>query len=77
MNIEQGASLHEATVKDAELHAASRARRKPRATPGGRSSKVRTELQVDPEVMAAAKQLLQLRPGTKLRIVDATTVIVE
>lgn len=75
MMVEHEARLHEATVKDAEQHAASFAPKKARRKAGGRSSKPTTKVRVDPEVMAAAKGLL--RPGLRLRIVNSQEVIVE
>jgi len=73
--MENTASLHEDTVQHADDHVATYHPKRRRASKG-RSSRVST-LKVDPEVMSTAKKLVQQRPGTHLRIVDATTVMVE
>lgn len=76
MTVGESAGLHERTVQDAERHAAENARpRRGRGADKG-ERKVRTTT-VDPRVMAEAKKLLDLRPGTKLRIVNAGEVVVE
>lgn len=73
--VEREASLHESTVKAAEEHAGSFSRPRRRAV-GPRSSRV-TTVAVDPQVMAAARQLAAARPGTRVRVLDSGTVIVE
>lgn len=76
VRVQEAASLHESSVKGAQELVQARPRRRARET-RPRSSRARQELLVNPLVMAAAKQLQAARPGTKLRIVDATTVMVE
>ena len=76
--VEDDVRLHESTVKRAEKLAGSVPRTSPRrrSTPRNRSTWT-LNIQVHPLVMREAKRLLAERPGTRLRIVDATTVMVE
>jgi len=73
--VEREARLHEATVKTADDHVGQFVPRKRRAS-SGRSTRT-VVVTVDPEVMSTAKALVRQRPGTRLRVVDATTVVVE
>jgi len=73
--MEQEARLHEQTVKHAADHVGQFAPKK-RRTSSGRSKRT-VVATVDPEVMSTAKALVRQRPGTRLRVVDATTVMVE
>lgn len=77
--VEATANLHEHTVQDAEAHAkTTRATRKKKASPRRRSpARVRVDVKVHPEVLSTAKALSRQRPGTRVRIVDAETVLVE
>lgn len=76
MSVQQAANLHEESVKGAQELAGSFAR--PRARERRpRSSRARLALRVHPLVLATAHRLQAKRPGTRLRIVDARTVMVE
>jgi hypothetical protein len=76
VSVEERATLHESSVKGAQELVGSFAR--PRAQERRpRSSRARLEVRVHPLVMARALQLQAARPGTRLRIVDASTVLVE
>jgi hypothetical protein len=73
--MERTAGLHESTVQAADQHVGEYTpRRRRRRRP--RSSDPVTQV-VHPDVMKAAQRIASSRPGTRLRIVDATTVLIE
>ena len=72
--VEGSASLHESTVKAAEKHEGAFSVPQRRSA-GSRSSRV-SRATVDPRVMVAAKKLAR-GDLSRLRIIDATTVVVE
>lgn len=76
MTVEETASLHESSVTGAQELVGTFARPRARAK-AGRSSRVRQRPVADPRVWAAARQLQAARPGSRLRVVDFTTVLVE
>jgi hypothetical protein len=76
VTVQEGCSLHEETVQAAQELVDQRRRPRARET-RPRSSRPRQQVVVHPLVMAAAKRLRDARPGTRLRIVDSSTVVVE
>jgi hypothetical protein len=73
--VERELRLHEETVKRAQEHVGtySGARRRSR---GSRSSRV-SAATAAPELMAVARRLSAARPGTRVRVLDGGTVLVE
>lgn len=76
MMMEATANLHEETVQHAEEHARTHHPKRARAKQRGRTRTTR-DVKVDPRVMSKAQALVRQRPGTRVRVLDAETVLVE
>lgn len=76
MSVAARATLHEESVRGAQELVGTFARPRARGN-RPRSSRVRQSPVAHPLVWATARKLQAARPGTRLRVVDFSTVLVE